>query len=190
MNPDNLCPGDRSASTLTARRGAPGRRPNAPVSRRRWPARPAVTGPPDRAPPLLTGLEGKKAWATFNLSTRSVCCRCGVSNVDTDQILPRSLKRAAAPVLDGLFAALARDPSFFRNETAYQGARSWSRYRLRHQVRPRAARRALVTMVSVSVVAPRFRDIFRINSTKAGLLPVQLPEETSPRCRFAERTLC
>jgi len=28
------------------------------------------------------------------------------------------------------------------------------------------------------VIAPRFGDIFRSNSTKAGLLPVALPEET------------
>jgi 3-isopropylmalate/(R)-2-methylmalate dehydratase small subunit len=28
------------------------------------------------------------------------------------------------------------------------------------------------------VIAPRFGDIFRNNATKAGLLPVQLPEET------------
>ena len=28
------------------------------------------------------------------------------------------------------------------------------------------------------MVAPRFGDIFRNNATKAGLLPVQLPEET------------
>ena len=103
------------------------------------------------------------------------------SNVDTDQIIPASyLKRVSrAGFGEGLFAAWREDPSFVLNQPQYDGATilvagtdfgtGSSR---EHAVW------ALTDYGFRAVIAPRFGDIFRSNSTKAGLLPVALPEET------------
>ena len=102
------------------------------------------------------------------------------SNVDTDQIIPAEyLKRVSRVGFgDGLFAAWREDPSFVLNQPAYDGATvlvagpdfgiGSSR---EHAVW------ALVDYGFRVVIAPRFGDIFRNNATKAGLLPVQLPEK-------------
>src|ERR1700757_2512818 len=102
------------------------------------------------------------------------------SNVDTDQIIPAVyLKRVTRDGFgDGLFAAWREDPSFVLNQPRYEGATilvagldfgtGSSR---EHAVW------ALLDYGFRAVIAPRFGDIFRTNSTKAGLLPVQLPEE-------------
>src|SRR5438270_3867203 len=101
------------------------------------------------------------------------------SNVDTDQIIPAEyLKRVSRTGLaDGLFAAWRADPSFVLNDERYGGATillagadfgtGSSR---EHAVW------ALQDYGFRAVVAPRFGDIFRGNATKAGLLPVVLPE--------------
>jgi 3-isopropylmalate/(R)-2-methylmalate dehydratase small subunit len=101
------------------------------------------------------------------------------SNVDTDQIIPAVyLKRVSrAGFGEGLFAAWREDPSFVLNDPAYSGATvlvagpdfgiGSSR---EHAVW------ALMDYGFRVVIAPRFGDIFRNNSTKAGLLPVVLPE--------------
>ena len=103
------------------------------------------------------------------------------SNVDTDQIIPASyLKRVSrAGFGEGLFAAWREDPSFVLNQPQYDGATilvagtdfgtGSSR---EHAVW------ALTDYGFRAVIAPRFGDIFRTNSTKAGLLPVALPEAT------------
>jgi 3-isopropylmalate/(R)-2-methylmalate dehydratase small subunit len=103
------------------------------------------------------------------------------SNVDTDQIIPASyLKRVSrAGFGEGLFAAWRDDPSFVLNQPQYDGATilvagtdfgtGSSR---EHAVW------ALTDYGFRVVIAPRFGDIFRTNSTKAGLLPVALPEAT------------
>ena len=103
------------------------------------------------------------------------------SNVDTDQIIPASyLKRVSrAGFGEGLFAAWRDDPSFVLNQPQYDGATilvagtdfgtGSSR---EHAVW------ALTDYGFRAVIAPRFGDIFRTNSTKAGLLPVALPEAT------------
>src|SRR6201987_894495 len=103
------------------------------------------------------------------------------TNVDTDQIIPAVyLKRVTREgVGDGLFAAWREDPSFVLNHPRYAAApirvggidfgAGSSR---EHAVW------ALLDYGFRAVIAPRFGDIFRTNSTKAGLLPVQLPEET------------
>jgi len=103
------------------------------------------------------------------------------SNVDTDQIIPASyLKRVSrAGFGEGLFAAWREDPSFVLNQPQYDGATilvagtdfgtGSSR---EHAVW------ALTDYGFRVVIAPRFGDIFRTNSTKAGLLPVALPEAT------------
>jgi 3-isopropylmalate/(R)-2-methylmalate dehydratase small subunit len=101
------------------------------------------------------------------------------SNVDTDQIIPAEyLKRVSrAGFGEGLFAAWREDPSFVLNQPQYAGATilvagtdfgtGSSR---EHAVW------ALTDYGFRAVIAPRFGDIFRTNSTKAGLLPVALPE--------------
>ena len=103
------------------------------------------------------------------------------SNVDTDQIIPAVyLKRVTREGFgDGLFAAWREDPSFVLNQPRYAGATilvagpdfgtGSSR---EHAVW------ALLDYGFRAVIAPRFGDIFRTNATKAGLLPVVLPEKT------------
>ena len=103
------------------------------------------------------------------------------SNVDTDQIIPASyLKRVNREGFgDGLFAAWREEPSFVLNQPRYHGATilvastdfgiGSSR---EHAVW------ALLDYGFLAVIAPRFGDIFRTNATKAGLLPVVLPEKT------------
>ncbi|HYB15289.1 MAG TPA: 3-isopropylmalate dehydratase small subunit [Streptosporangiaceae bacterium] len=103
------------------------------------------------------------------------------TNVDTDQIIPAEyLKRVSrAGFGDGLFAAWREDPSFVLNQPQYAGATilvagtdfgtGSSR---EHAVW------ALTDYGFRAVIAPRFGDIFRTNATKAGLLPVILPEAT------------
>ncbi|MET7421658.1 3-isopropylmalate dehydratase small subunit [Dactylosporangium sp. NPDC005555] len=99
------------------------------------------------------------------------------SNVDTDQIIPAVyLKRVTRTGFeDGLFNAWRSDPAFVLNNPAYTGASilvagpdfgtGSSR---EHAVW------ALQNYGFKAVVAPRFGDIFRGNSLKAGLLPVEL----------------
>jgi 3-isopropylmalate/(R)-2-methylmalate dehydratase small subunit len=103
------------------------------------------------------------------------------NNVDTDQIIPAEyLKRVSrAGFGEGLFAAWREDPSFVLNQPQYEGATilvagtdfgtGSSR---EHAVW------ALTDYGFRAVIAPRFGDIFRTNATKAGLLPVALPEAT------------
>ena len=102
------------------------------------------------------------------------------SNVDTDQIIPAEyLKRITRTgFADGLFAAWRSDPDFVLNDSRYVGAQvlvagpdfgtGSSR---EHAVW------ALQDFGFRAVIAPRFGDIFRGNSTKAGLLPVVLPDD-------------
>jgi 3-isopropylmalate/(R)-2-methylmalate dehydratase small subunit len=101
------------------------------------------------------------------------------TNVDTDQIIPAEyLKRVSRTgFAEGLFAAWREDPSFVLNRPQYAGATilvagtdfgtGSSR---EHAVW------ALTDWGFRAVIAPRFGDIFRTNATKAGLLPVLLPE--------------
>ena len=102
------------------------------------------------------------------------------TNVDTDQIIPASyLKRVSRDGFgDGLFAAWREDPSFVLNQSRYDGATilvaGWdfaTGSSREHAVW------ALMDYGFKAVIAPRFGDIFRNNSTKAGLLPVVLPEK-------------
>ena len=103
------------------------------------------------------------------------------SNVDTDQIIPASyLKRVSrAGFGEGLFAAWREDPSFVLNQPQYDGGtilvagNDFGTGSSREH-----AVWALTDYGFRVVIAPRFGDIFRTNSTKAGLLPVGLPEAT------------
>ncbi|HEY8828909.1 MAG TPA: 3-isopropylmalate dehydratase small subunit [Jatrophihabitantaceae bacterium] len=107
------------------------------------------------------------------------------SNVDTDQIIPAVyLKRVTRTGFeDGLFNAWrTNEPDFVLNQPQYRGASvlvagpdfgtGSSR---EHAVW------ALVDYGFRAVVSPRFADIFRSNSLKAGLLTVELTEKIVQR---------
>jgi 3-isopropylmalate/(R)-2-methylmalate dehydratase small subunit len=107
------------------------------------------------------------------------------SNVDTDQIIPAVyLKRVTRTGFeDGLFSAWrTNEPGFVLNQPQYAGATilvagpdfgtGSSR---EHAVW------ALLDYGFKVVVSPRFGDIFRGNSLKAGLLTVQLDEKVVQR---------
>jgi 3-isopropylmalate/(R)-2-methylmalate dehydratase small subunit len=102
------------------------------------------------------------------------------SNVDTDQIIPAEyLKRVTRTgFADGLFNAWRGDPAFVLNQDAYSGAtilvagpEFGTGSSREHAVW------ALQDWGFRAVVAPRFGDIFRGNSLKGGLLPVELPAD-------------
>jgi 3-isopropylmalate/(R)-2-methylmalate dehydratase small subunit len=102
------------------------------------------------------------------------------TNVDTDQIIPAVyLKRVSREGFgDGLFAAWREDPSFVLNKPEYAGATilvAGTDFGIGSS-REHAVW-ALMDYGFRVVIAPRFGDIFRTNSTKAGLLPVILPED-------------
>jgi 3-isopropylmalate/(R)-2-methylmalate dehydratase small subunit len=103
------------------------------------------------------------------------------TNVDTDQIIPAVyLKRVSRDGFgDGLFAAWREDPSFVLNQPRYAGTTilvAGTDFGIGSS-REHAVW-ALQDYGFRAVIAPRFGDIFRTNSTKAGLLPVVLPEKT------------
>ena len=102
------------------------------------------------------------------------------SDVDTDQIIPAVwLKQVSRTGFGkGLFSAWRQDPDFVLNRPEHQGASvlvagpdfgtGSSR---EHAVW------ALLDHGFKAVIAPRFGDIFRGNSLKAGLLTVLLPAD-------------
>jgi 3-isopropylmalate/(R)-2-methylmalate dehydratase small subunit len=101
------------------------------------------------------------------------------SNVDTDQIIPAVyLKRVTRTgFADGLFSAWRGDPSFVLNTAPFDrgsvlvaGADFGTGSSREHAVW------ALVDHGFRVVVSPRFADIFRGNSAKAGLLAAQVPQ--------------
>ena len=102
------------------------------------------------------------------------------SNVDTDQIIPAEyLKRVSRTGFeDALFKAWRDDPSFVLNDSRYDGATilvagpdfgtGSSREHAVWALQDHGFR---------VVLSPRFGDIFRGNSLKAGLLTVVVPED-------------
>ena len=103
------------------------------------------------------------------------------SDVDTDQIIPSEwLKRVERTGFgQGLFAEWRTDPGFVLNQVRYQGStvlvagpNFGTGSSREHAVW------ALQDHGFRAVVSPRFADIFRTNCTKAGLLPVQVDEES------------
>jgi len=106
------------------------------------------------------------------------------SNVDTDQIIPAVyLKRVTRTGFeDGLFSAWRNDPSFVLNTPPFDrgsvlvaGPDFGTGSSREHAVW------ALLDYGFKVVISPRFADIFRGNSLKAGLLTVQLPEKIVQR---------
>nr|WP_062341425.1 3-isopropylmalate dehydratase small subunit [Herbidospora sakaeratensis] len=102
------------------------------------------------------------------------------SNVDTDQIIPAVwLKQVSRTGFErGLFAAWREDPSFVLNDPAYAGA---SVLVSGPDFGTGSSREHAVWALQQYgfrvVIAARFGDIFRNNSTKMGLLPVILSPE-------------
>ncbi|MEG9225330.1 3-isopropylmalate dehydratase small subunit [Aeromicrobium sp. Sec7.5] len=102
------------------------------------------------------------------------------SNVDTDQIIPAVyLKRVTRSGFeDGLFAAWRGDPDFVLNQPAYEhatvliaGPDFGTGSSREHAVW------ALQNYGFKAVISPRFGDIFRGNSGKAGLLAAEVDEK-------------
>jgi 3-isopropylmalate/(R)-2-methylmalate dehydratase small subunit len=102
------------------------------------------------------------------------------SNVDTDQIIPAVyLKRVTRTGFeDGLFSAWRKDPDFVLNKPEFAsasilvaGPEFGTGSSREHAVW------ALENYGFRVVISPRFADIFRGNSLKAGLLTVQLPTD-------------
>src|SRR6059058_4162724 len=106
------------------------------------------------------------------------------SNVDTDQIIPAEyLKQVSRTGFGkGLFAAWREDPSFVLNQPRYDGATilvaglDFATGSSREH-----AVWALTDYGFKAVISPRFGDIFRGNSLKAGLLTVVLAEKIVQR---------
>lgn len=105
------------------------------------------------------------------------------TDVDTDQIIPASyLKRVERTGFgEGLFAAWrANDPDFVLNKDEFRGAKilvadaNFGTGSSREH-----AVWALMDYGFEAVISPRFGDIFRNNSTKAGLIPVQVDQEVA-----------
>ncbi|HXR22841.1 MAG TPA: 3-isopropylmalate dehydratase small subunit, partial [Acidimicrobiales bacterium] len=99
------------------------------------------------------------------------------SDVDTDQIIPASwLKKVERTGFgQGLFSEWRDDRDFVLNKPEYAGAtilvagpNFGTGSSREHAVW------ALTDYGFEAVISPRFGDIFRNNSTKAGLLPVQV----------------
>jgi 3-isopropylmalate/(R)-2-methylmalate dehydratase small subunit len=102
------------------------------------------------------------------------------SNVDTDQIIPASyLKRVTRTGFDdGLFAAWRSDPTFVLNQEVYAGG---SVLVTGPDFGTGSSREHAVWALQdygfKVVLSPRFGDIFRGNSGKAGLLAAQVDEK-------------
>jgi 3-isopropylmalate/(R)-2-methylmalate dehydratase small subunit len=106
------------------------------------------------------------------------------SDVDTDQIIPSDwLKRVERTGFGaGLFSEWREDPSFVLNRPEHAGA---SVLVAGENFGTGSSREHAVWALQDygfrAVVSPRFADIFRSNSLKGGLLPVQLPVQVVRR---------
>jgi 3-isopropylmalate/(R)-2-methylmalate dehydratase small subunit len=106
------------------------------------------------------------------------------SDVDTDQIIPSDwLKRVERTGFGaGLFSEWREDPAFVLNQPQHAGA---SVLVAGNNFGTGSSREhavwALTDFGFRAVVSPRFADIFRSNSLKGGLLPVQLTDDEVAR---------
>lgn len=104
------------------------------------------------------------------------------SDVDTDQIIPSDwLKRVERTGFGkGLFSEWREDPEFVLNMEVFHGANilvagpNFGTGSSREH-----AVWALMDYGFEAVISPRFGDIFRNNSTKAGLVPVLLDDDAA-----------
>ena len=141
MNPDQLAPGERCASTsnrnFEGRQGKGGRTHLVSPARRRGDGRARHLSSPEDL-----GRTWERLMDAFTTHT-GIGVPLRRSNVDTDQIIPAVyLKRVTRTGFeDGLFAAWRQDPDFVLNQRAVSprlGARR--RPGLRHRLLPRARR--------------------------------------------------
>ena len=102
------------------------------------------------------------------------------ADVDTDQIIPKQFLKRIERTGYGEFAFFdwRKDKNFITNQPDYQGAPIM----LAQQNFGCGSSRehavwALDDMGIEAVIAPSFGDIFRNNSSKVGLLTIQLPQE-------------
>jgi 3-isopropylmalate/(R)-2-methylmalate dehydratase small subunit len=113
------------------------------------------------------------------------------SDVDTDQIIPSDwLKRVERTGFGkGLFGEWRDDRSFVLNDQRFAGARilvageNFGTGSSREH-----AVWAIMDYGFEAVISPRFGDIFRNNSTKNGLVPVQVSAELGARLLAAIQT--
>ncbi len=102
------------------------------------------------------------------------------SDVDTDQIIPSDwLKRVERTGFEkGLFSEWREDPNFVLNNPRYNEARILL---AGPNFGTGSSREHAVWAIQQygfeAVISPRFGDIFRNNSTKNGLVPVQVSNE-------------
>ena len=102
------------------------------------------------------------------------------SDVDTDQIIPSDwLKQVERTGFDkGLFSEWRDDPEFVLNQQQHSGA---SVLVAGPNFGTGSSREHAVWAIQqygfAAVISPRFGDIFRNNSTKNGLVPVQVSAE-------------
>ena len=190
MNPDQLAPQERSASTsnrnFEGRQGKGGRTHlvSVPVA--------AATADPRHAQlarrPASPSVSRRDHDVRDLMDKFTTHTGIGVplrrSNVDTDQIIPAVyLKRVTRTGFeDGLFAAWRNDPSFVLNQPAYAagsvlvaGPDFGTGSSREHAVW------ALQNYGFKVVISPRFGDIFRGNSGKAGLLAAQVDDKVVQR---------
>jgi len=113
------------------------------------------------------------------------------SDVDTDQIIPSDwLKRVERTGFgQGLFSEWREDPEFVLNLPQFGGA---SILVAGPNFGVGSSREHAVWSIMdygfQAVIAPRFGDIFRNNSTKNGLVPVVVPAEIAERILRAVET--
>ena len=110
------------------------------------------------------------------------------SDVDTDQIIPAHwLKRVERTGFgEGLFSSWREDPKFVLNQPEYAdapiliaGPNFGIGSSREHAVW------SLLDYGFQAVVSPRFGDIFQNNSTKAGLVPVVVPDDIGEKLLWA-----
>ena len=106
------------------------------------------------------------------------------SDVDTDQIIPSDwLKRVERTGFEkGLFSEWKDDPEFILNDEAYSAA---SILIAGPNFGTGSSREHAVWAIQQAgfqaVISPRFGPIFKNNSTKNGLVPVEVDPEIGPR---------
>ena len=104
------------------------------------------------------------------------------SDVDTDQIIPSDwLKRVERTGFEqGLFSEWREDPDFVLNDPIFAGARILV---AGPNFGTGSSREHAVWAIQQygfeAVISPRFGDIFRNNSTKNGLVPVQVSADVA-----------
>ena len=104
------------------------------------------------------------------------------SDVDTDQIIPSDwLKRVERTGFEqGLFSEWREDPDFVLNDPRFSEARILV---AGPNFGTGSSREHAVWAIQQygfeAVISPRFGDIFRNNSTKNGLVPVQVSDEVA-----------